>query len=85
MVPEVFQGFQGWKAKAMAKKGVAMKVRLESSAGTGFRYYTKRNPRAQGSEKLKLKKYDPWALNPETGKKGMHVVFEEKKMPPSKK
>jgi large subunit ribosomal protein L33 len=34
---------------------------------------------------LKLKKFDPWAIHPETGKKGAHVYFEEKKMPPSKK
>jgi large subunit ribosomal protein L33 len=67
----------------MAKKGVAVKVRLESSAGTGFRYYTTRNAKAQ--EKLKLRKFDPWAVHPETGNKGAHVVFEEKKMPPSKK
>lgn len=67
-----------------AKKGVAIKVRLESTAGTGFRYYTRRNPKAQG-EKLKLLKFDPWAVHPETGKKGAHVHFEEKKMPPSKK
>lgn len=68
----------------MAKKGNAIKVRLESSAGTGYRYYTKRNPKAQG-EKLKMKKFDPWAVNAATGKKGAHVEFEEKKMPPSKK
>jgi len=67
----------------MAKKGVATKVRMESSAGTGFRYYKKKGKNA--TEKLALKKYDPWALNPETGKPGMHVLFEEKKMPPSKK
>jgi large subunit ribosomal protein L33 len=68
----------------MAKKGNAVKVRLESTAGTGFRYYTKRNAKAQG-EKLKMKKFDPWAIHPTTGKKGAHVEFEEKKMPPSKK
>lgn len=60
-----------------------MKVRLESEAGTGYRYYAVRNPRAE--YKLKLKKYDPWAKNEETGKKGMHVWFVEKKMPPHKK
>jgi large subunit ribosomal protein L33 len=64
-------------------KASYVKVRLESEAGTGFRYYAKRSARAE--YKLKLKKFDPWALNPETGKKGMHVVFVEKKMPPSKK
>lgn len=68
----------------MAKKSVAMKIRLESSAGTGYRYYTTKNPRTK-TEKMKIKKYDPWATNPETGKRGMHVVFEEKKMPPHKK
>ena len=68
----------------MAKKGVAQKVRMESTAGTGYRYYAKRNPKAQG-EKLKQRKFDPWAVYPATGKKGAHVEFEEKKMPPSKK
>ncbi|MCM2343361.1 MAG: 50S ribosomal protein L33 [Alphaproteobacteria bacterium] len=63
---------------------MAMKIRLESSAGTGYRYYTTKNPRTK-TEKMKINKYDPWATNPETGKRGMHVVFEEKKMPPHKK
>ena len=67
----------------MAKKGAAVKVRLESEAGTGYRYYAKRSAKAE--YKISKKKYDPWAVNPETGKKGMHVVFVEKKMPPSKK
>ena len=64
-------------------KGGAVKVRLESEAGTGYRYYAERSPRAE--YKIKKKKYDPWAENPETGKKGIHVMFVEKKMPPSKK
>ena len=68
----------------MAKGAVAVKVRMESSAGTGYRYYKKKNPKTQ-TEKLKMKKYDPWAVNEKTGKKGAHVLFEEKKMPPSKK
>lgn len=67
----------------MAKKGSAVKVRLESEAGTGFRYYAKRSTKAE--YKIEKKKYDPWAVDPETGKKGMHVKFVEKKMPPSKK
>ena len=67
----------------MAKKGGgATKVRMESTAGTGFRNYKKKG--AKATEKLKMKKYDPWATTPE-GKRGMHVIFEEKKMPPSKK
>lgn len=67
----------------MAKKGSAVKVRLESTAATGYRYYAKRN--AKSDKKLRMKKYDPWATHPETGKKGAHVEFEEKKMPPAKK
>lgn len=67
----------------MAKKGVSIKVRMESSAGTGYRYYARRNPKA--TEKLQKRMFDPWAVHPETGKKGTHVIFEEKKMPPSKK
>lgn len=67
----------------MAKKNNAMKVRLESSAGTGYRYYATRNAKAE--KKLNVRKYDPWAVNEKTGKKGAHVLFEEKKMPPSKK
>ncbi|MCB1721553.1 MAG: 50S ribosomal protein L33, partial [Alphaproteobacteria bacterium] len=54
----------------MAKAGY-VKVRLESEAGTGYRYYAKRSTRAE--YKIRKKKYDPWALNEETGKKGMHV------------
>lgn len=67
----------------MAKKSSAVKVRLESTAETGYRYYAKRSTRAE--YKIKKMKYDPWATDPETGKRGMHVMFEEKKMPPSKK
>lgn len=67
----------------MAKKASYMKVRLESEAGTGFRYYTKRSTKAE--YKLRKKKYDPWATHPETGNRGAHVFFVEKKMPPSKK
>lgn len=64
-------------------KATFVKVRMESSAGTGFRYYKKKSTKY--TEKLKMKKYDPWAVNEKTGKKGAHVLFEEKKMPPSKK
>ena len=67
----------------MAKKASYIKVRLESEAGTGYRYYAKRSTKAE--YKLKKKKYDPWATHPETGKRGAHVWFVEKKMPPHKK
>jgi large subunit ribosomal protein L33 len=78
----------------MAKKGSSVKVRLESEAGTGYRYYSQRSTRAE--YKIKKKKYDPWAVRKDekgndiigaNGKpvRGMHVMFVEKKMPPSKK
>jgi large subunit ribosomal protein L33 len=51
-------------------------IRLVSSAGTGFTYYSKKNKRTtQG--KLELKKYDPVIRK--------HVVFKEAKMPPHSK
>ncbi len=47
-------------------------VMLESSAGTGFRYYTTKNKRTN-IEKLKIKKYDPVVRR--------HVEFNEKRLP----
>ena len=64
-------------------KSTNVKVRLESEAGTGYRYYAKRSTRAE--YKIRKRKFDPWAVNEETGKRGVHVWFVEKKMPPSKK
>ena len=52
------------------------KIRLVSSAGTGYTYYTTKNKRTM-TEKLKLKKYDPRAKK--------HVEFVEAKMPSPKK
>ena len=74
----------------MAKKNAQVKIRLVSTGknakgeATGYTYYINKNPRNQ-PEKMKFRKYDPRAVNPETGKPGMHVLFEEKKMPPHKK
>lgn len=51
-------------------------IRLVSSAGTGFTYYTTKNKRTT-TEKLQKKKYDPIAKK--------HVVFTEAKMPNPKK
>ena len=51
-------------------------IRLVSSAGTGYTYYTTKNKRTQ-TTKLELKKYDPVARK--------HVVFKEAKMPPHSK
>lgn len=39
-------------------KPTTVKIRLVSTADTGFFYVTKKNPRTK-TEKLKLKKYDP--------------------------
>ncbi|MBX3248446.1 MAG: 50S ribosomal protein L33 [Myxococcales bacterium] len=52
------------------------KIRLISSAGTGYTYYTTKNKRTM-TGKLKLKKFDPVARK--------HVEFTEAKMPSSKK
>ena len=73
----------------MAKKGVAVKVRLVTDAKnkygnpTGTTYYVKKGKNA--TEKLTFRKYDPHAWTEETGKEGMHVIFTEKKLPPHKK
>ena len=52
-------------------KATTIKVKLVSSADTGFYYVTKKNPRTK-TEKLELKKYDPVARK--------HVVFKESKI-----
>ena len=54
----------------MAKPTTA-KIKLVSSAGTGFYYVTKKNTRTL-TEKLTLKKYDPVARK--------HVEFKETKI-----
>ncbi len=52
-------------------KPTTIKIRLNSSANTGFFYVTKKNPRPK-TEKLKFKKYDPVARK--------HVEFTEGKI-----
>jgi large subunit ribosomal protein L33 len=47
------------------------KIKLESSAGTGYFYTTTKNKRTT-PDKLELKKYDPVARK--------HVVFKETKL-----
>ena len=54
----------------MAKSNI-LSNKLVSSAGTGFYYVTKKNPRTK-TEKLEFKKYDPVARK--------HVVFKEGKI-----
>lgn len=74
----------------MAKKKAFVKVRLVSTGKnekgnpTGFTYYIKKNPK-NITDKMAFRKYDPRAVNAETGRNGAHVQFEEKKLPPAKK
>ena len=52
-------------------KPVTQKIKLISTAGTGFFYVTKKNPRTS-TEKLVFKKYDPVVRK--------HVEFREGKI-----
>jgi large subunit ribosomal protein L33 len=52
-------------------KATTVKIKLVSSADTGFFYVTKKNARTK-TEKMSLKKYDPVARK--------HVVFTETKI-----
>ncbi len=52
-------------------KPATIQIKLESTAGTGYFYTTKKNPRAM-TEKLEMKKYDP--------KVRKHVIFKETKI-----
>ena len=58
------------RIKKMAKSAT-IQIKLESTAGTGYFYTTKKNPRTM-TEKLELKKYDP--------KVRKHVNFKETKI-----
>ena len=57
-------------SRGMAK-GAREKIKLESTAGTGFFYTTTKN-KQKTTGKLELKKYDP--------KVRKHVVFKEAKL-----
>jgi large subunit ribosomal protein L33 len=52
-------------------KPATLKIKLLSTAGTGFFYVTKKNPRTS-TEKISFKKYDPIARK--------HVDFKETKI-----
>lgn len=52
-------------------KPATLKIKLLSTAGTGFFYVTKKNPRTK-TEKIVMKKYDPVARK--------HVDFKETKI-----
>ncbi len=52
-------------------KAATVKIRLTSTADTGYFYVTKKNPRTK-TEKLTLRRYDPIARK--------HVEFKEAKI-----
>ncbi len=52
-------------------KPTTQQIKLVSTAGTGYFYVAKKNPRTL-TEKLNLRKYDPVARK--------HVIFKESKM-----
>jgi large subunit ribosomal protein L33 len=52
-------------------KGATIKIKMQSSADTGFFYVTKKNSRTQ-ADKLTMRKYDPVARK--------HVEFKETKI-----
>ena len=52
-------------------KAVTVKIKLVSTADTGYYYVTKKNSRTQ-TEKMSVKKYDPVARK--------HVEFKESKI-----
>ncbi|MFO7297632.1 MAG: 50S ribosomal protein L33 [Pseudomonadota bacterium] len=52
-------------------KPVTQKIKLVSTAGTGYYYVTKKNPRTS-TEKLSFRKYDPVVRK--------HVEFKEAKI-----
>ena len=54
----------------MAKANTIV-IKMESTAGTGYFYVAKKNPRTQ-TEKLQFRKYDPVARK--------HVTFKEAKI-----
>ena len=55
----------------MAKRGNAIFVRMQSTAGTGFFYVARKNPKTM-PDKLLLRKYDPVVRK--------HVEFKETKL-----
>lgn len=52
-------------------KSATIQIKLESTAGTGYFYTTKKNPRTM-TEKMEVRKYDP--------KVRKHVMFKETKI-----
>ena len=44
-------------------------------------FYTTYKNKRNTAGKLKIKKFDPWAWNASTQKLGMHILFQETKVP----
>ena len=63
--------FFSYKGFWVMAKPTTVKIKLVSTAGTGYFYTTKKNPR-KTTEKLALRKYDPKARK--------HVEFKEAKI-----
>jgi len=59
------------RKKSVMAKPATIKIRLNSTADTGFFYVTKKNPR-NTTEKMSFRKYDPVARK--------HVEFKEGKI-----
>lgn len=68
--PDLFFTRAGFQEFVMAKP-TTVKIRLVSTADTGFFYVTKKNPRNQ-TEKMSFRKYDPVVRK--------HVEFKEAKI-----
>jgi large subunit ribosomal protein L33 len=68
--PLFFVSLQEQDSRVMAKP-TTVKIKLVSSADTGFFYVTKKNPRTK-TEKLSFNKYDPVVRK--------HVEFKEAKI-----
>jgi large subunit ribosomal protein L33 len=69
--PKVFGRPQDILGNQTMAKPATIKIRLNSTADTGFFYVTKKNPRNQ-TEKMTFRKYDPIAKK--------HVEFKEGKI-----
>lgn len=52
-------------------KSATIQIKLESTAGTGYFYTTRKNPRTI-TEKMEVRKYDPRVRK--------HVIFKETKI-----
>ena len=66
-----FDSTSPYEAGITMAKPMTQKIKLLSTAGTGFFYVTKKNPRT-ATDKISFRKYDPIARK--------HVAFKEAKI-----